>query len=348
MGRDLAQRAAAQRAGNGNGQDGEQEEQVRTLAAQLQRMAPEYQAAMPKGREATQLIRDAMTCLRNVKNLDRCEPTSVLGALMTCAQLDLRPGVLGHAWPLPFWDNRSKGYRAQLVIGYQGYIELGHRSGKLKDISARIVYWEDREWDFWEDEAGVHLIHKPALDGERVKVRSFYSTARLVSGGFQVTDPMSLASMEAHRDLYAPRDRNEKITGPWASNFGAMGRKTMVLRNFRLLPKSAEMVIAMEADDGVRINLDPGANAAEVTEHRVVPGAVEYDDEPDTPPPGPRTDLGDWADRIDDITSAEDGKRAEADLAEVTQSGTMTPDKAGAISRAIRAKVAMVGGDEPQ
>lgn len=289
MGRELAARAAAQRnGGNGNSQNGngEQEERVRTLSGQLQRMAPEYQAAMPKGREATQLIRDAMTCLRNVRNLDQCEPTSVLGALMTCAQLDLRPGVLGHAWPLPFWDNRSKGYRAQLVIGYQGYIELGHRSGRLKDISARIVYWEDREWDFWEDETGVHLIHKPALDGVREKIRSFYSTARLVSGGFQVTDPMSLASMEAHKEAHAPRDRNGKITGPWVDHFGAMGRKTLILRNFRLLPKSAEMAIAMEADDGVRINLDPEANAAEVTEHRVLSGQVEHDDTPPDEPPG--------------------------------------------------------------
>jgi recombination protein RecT len=287
MGRELAARAAAQRNGtNGNGQNGEQDEQARTLGGQIKLMLPEYQAAMPKGREATQLVRDALTCLRTVRKLDQCEPTSVLGALMTCAQLDLRPGVLGHAWPLPFWDNRSKGYRAQLVIGYQGYIELGHRSGKLRDLSANIAYWEDREFDFWEDEQGPHLIHKPALDGLRERMRSFYSAARLASGGFQVTIPVSLAAMEAHRERYAPRDRNGKMTGPWVDHFGEMGRKTMVLRNFKLLPKSAEMVIAMEADDGVRINLDPEANAAEVTEHRVVQGAVEAADAPADEDPG--------------------------------------------------------------
>ena len=35
-------------------------------------------------------------------------------------------------------------------------------------------------------------------------------------------------------------------------------------------------------------------------------------------------------------------------LGEVAQSGAMTPDKAEAVRRAIKAKVAMVGGDEPQ
>src|SRR5580704_13542189 len=108
MGRELAARASAQR--NGNNSGAEPAEQVRTLAQQLERMAPEFQAAMPKGREATQLVRDAMTCLRTIKNLDKCDPESFLGSLMTCAQLDLRPGVasLGHAWPLPYWDNYQK------------------------------------------------------------------------------------------------------------------------------------------------------------------------------------------------------------------------------------------------
>lgn len=277
MGRDLAQRAAQQngQAGGNGGGDEDRQGGTRTLAGQIERMAPEYQRAMPKGREATQLVRDAITCLRKVRDLDKCEPTSVLGALMTCAQLDLRPGVLGHAWPLPFWDNRSNGYQAQLVIGYQGYIELGHRSGKLRDLAARVAYWEDPEFDYWLDENGPHLMHKPLLDGMREKVRSFYSMARLVNGGVQITEPVSLATMEAHRERFGPRNRQKKLVGPWVDHFEAMGCKTAILMNFKTLPKSAEMAIAMEADDGVRLDLNPEANAAEVTERRVVPGEVE-------------------------------------------------------------------------
>jgi recombination protein RecT len=91
-----------------------------SLADQIRGMEKQFQLAMPRGAEATQLVRDALTALRTIKHLDKCEANSVLGALMTCAQLGLRPGVLGHAWPLPFWDRHSKGYKAQLVIGYQG------------------------------------------------------------------------------------------------------------------------------------------------------------------------------------------------------------------------------------
>ncbi len=91
-----------------------------SIADKIRSMEGQFQAAMPKGAEATQLIRDALTAMRMTKNLSRAEETSVLGALMTCAQLGLRPGVLGHAWLLPFWDGKNRGYKAQLVIGYQG------------------------------------------------------------------------------------------------------------------------------------------------------------------------------------------------------------------------------------
>ena len=343
MGRELAARAAAQR--NGNGNEG-QVEQVRTLAQQLERMTPEFQAAMPKGREATQLVRDAMTCLRTIKNLDKCDPESFLGSLMTCAQLDLRPGVasLGHAWPLPYWDGASRRYRAQLIVGYKGYIELGYRSGKLAGIASRIVY-EGEEFEIEYHEDGDRLIHKPSYRGLRGDPVCFYSVARVIGGGYSLTEPMSVEEMQQHRDRHAPRDRNGKIVGPWIDHFLPMGKKTMILRNFALLPKSAEMLSAMRADNGIRVDLTPTANAGEVTERppRIVAALVADDDDGLVG----TSDLGDWADRIDDIASADDGQRAEAELNEVTASSSMAPGRAEAIRRAIKAKTAMVTGGEP-
>jgi recombination protein RecT len=340
MGRELAARAAAQR--NGNSQGEGQVEQVRTLAQQLERMTPEFQAAMPKGREATQLVRDAMTCLRTIKNLDKCDPESFLGSLMTCAQLDLRPGVasLGHAWPLPYWDNAQKRHRAQLIVGYKGYIELGYRSGKLAGISSRVVY-EGEEFDIEFHEDGDKLLHKPSYRGLRGDPVCFYSVARVVGGGYSLTDPMSVEEMQQHRDRHAPRDRNGKIVGPWVDHFLPMGKKTMILRNFALLPKSAEMLSAMQADNGIRVDLTPTADAGEVTERppRIVASLVEHDDA-DGLAPGP--DLGDWASRIDDIASAEDGQRAEADLGDVIASGAMAPGKAEAVRKAIEAKIGLL------
>lgn len=238
------------------------------LRTQIQRMEQHFQLAMPRGAEAKQLIRDALTCLRSNPRLAECEHNSVLGSLMTCAQLGLRPGVgvLGQAYLLPFWDKnadrpdgRGKGaFKAQLVIGYQGYVELAHRSGRIASIHARTVY----ENDYFELEYGAaedKWVHRPYLDGPRGKPRLFYAVGRTVDGGYSVTDPVNVADMEAYRDRHATAKKNGQVFGPWIDHFEAMAHKTMVRRLMKLLPKSTEQQQAIAHDGGVRVDVTPDA-----------------------------------------------------------------------------------------
>lgn len=255
------------------------------LRTQIQRMEQHFQLAMPRGAEAKQLIRDALTCLRSNPKLAECEHSSVLGSLMTCAQLGLRPGVsvLGQAYLLPFWDKnadrpdgRGKGaFKAQLVIGYQGYVELAHRSGRIASIHARTVY----ENDYFELEYGAaedKWVHRPCLDGPRGKPRLFYAVGRTVDGGYSITDPVSVADMEAYRDRHATARKNGQVFGPWVDHFEAMAHKTMVRRLMKLLPKSTEQQQAIAHDGGVRVDVAPDALNAE-------PDYVEGEIIPDEP-----------------------------------------------------------------
>ncbi|MBP3086994.1 recombination protein RecT [Mycolicibacterium fortuitum] len=253
MGRDLAQRAQQSVAQQGKSGD--------DLQANIQKMEQAFQLAMPKGVEAKQLIRDALTCLQVNPKLAECDKKSVLGSLMTCAQLGLRPGVgaLGQAYLLPFWDSKTRGQKAQLVIGYQGYVELAHRSGRIASIHARTVY----ENDYFEVEYGAaedKWVHRPCIDGPRGKPRLFYAVGRTVDGGYSMTDPMTVADMEAYRDRHATaKNRDGKVFGPWIDHFEAMAHKTMVRKLMKLLPKSTEAQHAITQDEGVRLDLRPGA-----------------------------------------------------------------------------------------
>lgn len=281
MGRDLAERAAAAR-----GQDVEQ--QPLTLKQQIQQMQDQFQLAMPRGAEAGQLIRDAMTCLRTTKNLDKCDAASVLGGLMTLAQLGLRPGVgaLGHAWLIPFWDKNAGpknargfptgGHRAQLIIGYQGYAELAYRTGRVLNIAPRTVYSNDR-FRLSYGLAGDELVHEPYLDGPRGDARLYYAVARLENNGYALTDPMTQADMETHRDKYAmAKDKKtSQVVGPWKEHFEAMAHKTMVRRLAKLLPKSTEFAYAIAVDEGVRVDISPDVPPDEATEHPVIEGEIE-------------------------------------------------------------------------
>lgn len=231
------------------------------LPAQIRKMEQAFQLAMPRGVEAKQLIRDALTCLQTNPKLAQCEQKSLLGALMTCAQLGLRPGVgaLGQAYLLPFWDKKSGGQKAQLVIGYQGYVELAHRSGRIASIHARTVYSND-EFHIEYGAAEDKWVHRPCISGPRGEPVLFYAVGRTIDGGYSITDPMTVADMESYRDKHATaRTREGKVFGPWVDHFEAMAHKTMVRKLMKLLPKSTEVARAMTQDDGVRLDVSPDA-----------------------------------------------------------------------------------------
>ncbi|WP_063746567.1 recombination protein RecT [Catenuloplanes japonicus] len=243
-----------------------------SISDRIRSMESQFQAAMPKGAEAVQLVRDALTAMRMTKNLARCEETSVLGSLMTCAQLGLRPGVLGHAWLLPFWDGKNKGYKAQLVIGYQGLIELAHRSGKIQSLIARTVYAND-EFDVEYGLADT-LKHKPNLFEDRGDPIAYYAVVKFVGGGHAFF-------VMSHRDMLKYRDKNAtaknkdgKVFGPWVDHFEGMAHKSVVRQLAKYMPKSTELAVALAADDGVRVDINPGTDPAEATDHPVFEGEV--------------------------------------------------------------------------
>lgn len=230
-----------------------------TIGQQIRNMEDQFQMAMPKGKEAVQIVRDALTALRTTKNLERCESTSVLGAVMTCAQLGLRLGVLGHAWVLPFWADRDHCYKAQFVIGYQGLVELAYRSGRVADLVARTVY----ENDTFDVEYGLSdkLVHKPTLKGTRGTPSAYYAVARFTTGGhaFYV---MTHDEMQEYRDEYASaKNRQGQIVGPWVDHFEDMALKTTVRQLAKWMPKSTDFASAIEADGTVRVDLNPNPDA---------------------------------------------------------------------------------------
>ncbi|WP_326646100.1 recombination protein RecT [Streptosporangium sp. NBC_01755] len=272
MGHNLTERAAA-------AARGQAAEQPQTLGQQIQQMQTQFQLAMPKGAEAGQLVRDAMTCLRMTPKLAQCEASSVLGGLMTLAQLGLRPGVgaLGHAWLLPMWNTKERCHMATLVIGYQGYAELAYRTGRVLNIAPRTVYSNDH-FRLSYGLAADELVHEPHLDGPRGDARLYYAVARLKDGGYALTDPMTQADMETHRDRFAmAKLKDGTIIGPWRDHFEAMAHKTMVRRLSKLLPKSTEFAYALAVDNGVRVDLTPTTAPDEVTERPVIDGQVEPD-----------------------------------------------------------------------
>ncbi len=243
-----------------------------TLEQDISTMQTQFEMAMPKGAEAVQLVRDAITALRMTPKLAECDRSSVLGSLMTCAQLGLRPGVLGHAWLLPFWSSKANdgrgGFQAQLVIGYQGLVELAHRSGQIKSLIARTVYANDHiDIDYGLADS---LVHRPAMTGERGDPIGYYAIAKFTTGGHAFIY-MTHDEMLTYSKLHATAKTKQGVVfGPWKDHFEGMAHKTCVRQLSKWMPKSTELAQAIDADNTVRLDITPTADISHVSSHDIV------------------------------------------------------------------------------
>lgn len=235
-----------------------------SLRQQVTQMEHQFALAAPRGVEARQIVRDVLTAISQNPDLLKCDPQSVLGGAMTMAQLGLRVGVLGHGWLLPFRDWKTKQFKAQLVIGYQGLVALAHRSGQIKSISARTVH----ENDHFNVEYGINenLVHRPAV-GDRGPVVGYYAVVRFLPDGYSFFH-LTKAEAEAYRDRYAMAKKSDgTVVGPWKTEFDAMAMKTCVRQLSKFMPKGTDLAVALAVDDTVRVDLDPHMPAELVSAH---------------------------------------------------------------------------------
>ena len=107
------------------------------------------------------LRRVVANAIRTTPQLQDAEPLSMLGALMQCASFGLEPNtVLGHAYLIPFKNNRKQITEVQVIIGYKGFADLARRSRQVVSLHADVVYDDDELWSY-EYGSNMHLRHKP-------------------------------------------------------------------------------------------------------------------------------------------------------------------------------------------
>lgn len=203
-----------------------------------------FAAALPKHINSERFVRIALTQIRQNPQLAICSQESLLGALMTLAQLGLEPGVLGQAYLLPFKNKKLGTVECQLQISYKGMIELLRRSGQLSDIYAYTVYKNDE----FNIEYGLNrtLTHKPNFDN-RGEIMGFYSVA-LLKDGTKAFEFMTKSEIEEHETKYR---LGQYKNGIWDKNFEEMALKTVTKKMLKWLPISVEMIENIRKEDNI-------------------------------------------------------------------------------------------------
>lgn len=200
----------------------------------LQRMQPEIERALPKHVDPDRMARIALTALRTTPKLQRCTVPSLLGCILSAAQLGLEPNTpLQHCYLIP------RKNECTLLIGYQGMIDLARRTGEVTDIYAHVV----REGDEFEWELGLDrkLRHKPLAE-HGAPVTHAYGVAHLRGSAHPAFVVLTRSEIEARKSRGAG--------GPaWRSDYEAMAMKSAIRALWPWLPKSAEMALAAEIED---------------------------------------------------------------------------------------------------
>lgn len=237
----------------------------------LKAMLPAISEALPKskGMDAERLARITLTTLKTNPKLLECSIESLLGCVLTSAQLGLEPSVLGQCYFIPY-----KG-TASFQIGYKGLIDLVCRKGEVVSIVAQEV----REGDQFYYEYGRNetLKHIPAPNNQRGEIEYFYAYANLKNGGFTF-QVMHISDVEKIRDEHSISYKFDKNNSIWGKHFVSMGLKSVIKRLIKYLPLSTETQSAVANDETVRkdITAEPIILEAESfeTENKIEIGVV--------------------------------------------------------------------------
>lgn len=228
---------------------------------QLEISQPQIQKALPKNMNVERLLRVARTEYQLNEMIQRCEPRSIVGAVIQAAQLGLEVGSqLGLAYLVPY-----KG-KCQLILGYRGMMHILFKSGVVKSLNAHCVY----ENDFFEFEYGLEekLRHKPAF-GNRGEFIAVYAIAHLTDGGHQIE---VMYRDEVYKCKSESSSSNSKFS-PWAKFFDEMAKKTVVRRLFKYLP------VMLSNDDELRaqqaVSVDDAGEAGAQNNEKIVEAEPE-------------------------------------------------------------------------
>lgn len=201
---------------------------------------------LPKHVSAAGFNKAVLNNICSSLDLMQCSPASIIGAVMTAAELGLIPGdVLGECYFKA--ENNGRSFECLFIPGYRGLCALAMRSGQVYSIKARAVYeGDDFKYSLGLDEA---LEYVDNGGNDTAKITHFFCIIRFMNGG-RTFDVYTRAKMEAIRnEIEEYKNAADKSQTIWGKHFKAQGCKTITKELLKLVPMSAEINRAIGLDD---------------------------------------------------------------------------------------------------
>lgn len=187
-------------------------------------------------------LASAIDVIKKSAQLQKADPQSILFAVVNAASINLPiSDSLGFAYIVPYYDSKSKTYKAQFQIGYKGLIQLAMRTDKFKTLGAEAVFDSDTEETLQTRIKSTFIKQKP--EGEIIGYVAYFT----LINGFEKTLYMSIDDLQDHGLKYSQSYKydfkEKKSNSLWSSNFDTMAKKTVLKL---LISKYAPMTVKMQ------------------------------------------------------------------------------------------------------
>src|SRR5688500_5969553 len=132
---------------------------IEDLRNALNGMEGQFKLVLPPHVPSEKFVRTVITAVQNNRALMECDRSTLFSACLECATDGLLPDGR-EAAIVPY------GKEATYMPMVGGLLKMMRNSGDIAAVVPQIVCQNDT-FDYWVDEHGEHIMHKPKLDGPR-------------------------------------------------------------------------------------------------------------------------------------------------------------------------------------
>lgn len=235
---------------------------------------------VPNAKTAERLVTIMTREVATNPDLARCARESLLDAAIESAKLGLEiGGSLGHCWIVPFKTKRG-GMRAQLIVGYRGFVALMKRGNPtIRDVFPVIVR-ECDEWSINPANSSIDHSYDP-FNPERAASAIVGAYCRVVYNDGHTWDlPMPIAAIEKRRAI-------AQTDNVWKTWYEEMCMKTVIRQAAKYVELSAEVMELFHRVDLQEVavtQVDKHTQGVEETKAKLVESLAEPDEEPEVDP----------------------------------------------------------------
>lgn len=206
------------------------------IPALLDKMKPQFAAALPKHMNPDRMIRVVLTEMRKTPALQECSQQSLMAAVVIGAQLGLEPGINGQAYLIPYNGTCT------FVPGWKGLVDLAQRSGRASVWTGAVYEGDDFDFEYG---TSPYVKHRPGPNtGIDAKLTHVYAVGRVRGAEYPVLEVWPVGQVAAHRDRFNKVGKRHYSY----QHFEKYGRKVALLQVLKYMPQSIELATAIDLE----------------------------------------------------------------------------------------------------